>query len=155
MKGEIQGIVFKELKTFYDERGFFREIIRNTDEFFEQGFGQWSQSLMFDGVIKAWHYHKIQTDFWYVATGVLRVGLCDMRIDSPTYKFTMDFAMGDYQKAQCLKIPPGVAHGCKVIQGPVILFYVMSHIYDPTDELRIPYNDPSIDFDWISGPKIT
>ncbi len=150
----LQGIIFKELKTFPDDRGFFREIIRCTDDFFKEGFGQLSHSLMFDNVIKAWHYHEIQTDWWYVASGVIRVGLCDMREDGPTHKETMDFLMGDLQAARVIKIPPGVAHGCKTVQGPVHLFYITSHVYDPTDEYRIPHDDPGIDFDWLKGPTI-
>ncbi len=66
----INGVEIKELITHPDDRGFFREIIRVTDDSFADGFGQWSHSLMFDNVIKAWHYHKIQTDWWYVVAGV-------------------------------------------------------------------------------------
>jgi len=154
MNGMIEGVAIKELKTYPDERGFFRELIRVTDDFFAEGFGQWSHSLMFDGVIKAWHLHRIQTDWWYVVSGVLRVGLCDMRSDSPTHKTVMDHLMGDLQAAQVVKIPPGVAHGCKTVQGPVNLFYVTSHVYDPDDEVRLPYDDPEIDFDWLKGPAI-
>ena len=150
----IDGVEFKELKTYNDDRGFFREIIRCNDDFFSEGFGQWSHSLMFDGVIKAWHYHNIQTDWWYICNGVLRVGLCDLRENSSTYKQTMDLLMGDLQQAKIIKIPPGVAHGCKTVQGPVNLFYITSHIYNPDDEKRISYNDPAIDFDWLSGPAI-
>lgn len=150
----IDGVIIKKLATHTDERGFFREIIRVTDDFFDDGFGQWSHSLMFNDVIKAWHYHEIQTDWWYVCSGVLRVGLCDMRPDSKTYKETMDFYMGDLQPAQVVKIPPGVAHGCKAIQGPVNLFYITSHVYNPDDEIRLAYNDPEIDFDWLKGPPI-
>ena len=154
MDSLIEGVVAKELKTYSDERGFFRELIRVTDDFFAEGFGQWSHSLMFDGVIKAWHLHRIQTDWWYVVSGVLRVGLCDMRPDSPTYKTVEDFLMGDLQQARVIKIPPGVAHGCKTVQSPVNLFYVTSHVYDPDDEVRLPYDDPEIDFDWLKGPTI-
>ena len=150
----MEGIQFKKLVTHTDSRGFFREIIRKTDDIFLEGFGQWSHSLMYDNVIKAWHYHEIQTDWWYVFTGVLRVGLCDIRDASSTYKQTMDFLMGDLQEAQVIKIPPGVAHGCKTIQGPVNLFYITSYVYDPNDEHRIPYDDPEIDFDWLAGPLI-
>ena len=150
----INGVEIRELKTFNDDRGFFREIIRVTDDFFEDGFGQWSHSLMFEGVIKAWHFHKIQTDWWYVVSGVLRVGLCDLREESDTYKQTMDFLMGDLQPARVLKVPPGIAHGCKTVQGPVHLFYLTSHVYNPDDEIRIPYNDRRIDFDWLRGPAI-
>jgi dTDP-4-dehydrorhamnose 3,5-epimerase len=140
--------------THHDDRGYFREIIRVTDGFFPEGFGQWSHSLMFNGVIKAWHFHKIQTDFFYVCSGVLRVGLCDLRPESVTYKQTMDFLMGDFQTPRIVKIPPGIAHGVKAIQGPVNLFYLMSHTYNPDDEIRLAYNDPQIDFDWLAGPPI-
>jgi dTDP-4-dehydrorhamnose 3,5-epimerase len=150
----IKGIVFKELTSHTDERGFFREIIRTSDDFFAEGFGQWSHSLMFDGVIKAWHLHNVQSDWWYVVNGVLRVGLCDMRPDSTSFKQTMDFLMGDHQPARVLKIPPGVAHGCKTVQGPVNLLYMTSHMYDPDDEIRIAHDDPEIGFNWLRGPAI-
>ena len=151
----FQEVRIKQLKTLTDSRGFFREIIRSTDDLFTEGFGQWSHSLMFDGVIKAWHYHNIQTDWWYVCNGVLRIGLCDLRKESTTYMQTMDFLMGDLQDSHVIKIPPGIAHGCKTIQGPVNLLYVTSHTYNPDDEIRIPYNDPKIEFDWLAGPPIT
>ncbi|MCP4397510.1 MAG: hypothetical protein GY801_09465 [bacterium] len=151
----IADIVLQALTTHPDRRGFFREIIRYTDDFFSEGFGQWSHSLMFDGVIKAWHYHNIQTDWWYVCNGVLRVGLCDLRKESPTYKQTMDFLMGDLQPAQVVKIPPGIAHGCQTVQGPVNLLYITSHLYNPDDEIRIKYNSSKIDFDWSEISEIT
>lgn len=150
----IAGVEYKNTATHQDDRGFFREIIRKTDSFFADGFGQFSHSYMYDGVIKAWHYHNIQTDWWYVVSGVLRVGLCDLREDSSTYKETMDIRMGDMQPATVVKIPPGIAHGCKTIQGPVNLFYITSHVYNPDDEIRIPYDTPDIDFDWLQGPAI-
>jgi len=155
MDETLEGVKFKELVTHSDERGFFREIIRVTDDpFFDAGFGQWSHSYMFDGVIKAWHFHKIQTDYFYVVSGVLRVGLCDLREESSTFNQTMDFLMGDFQNAVVLKIPPGIAHGVKVVQGPAHLHYMMSHIYNPNDEIRIPYNSEKINFDWLKGPEI-
>lgn len=150
----IDGVEAKDLETHTDERGFFRELIRADDAFFGEGFGQWSHSVMFDGIVKAWHLHRVQTDWWYVAGGVLRVGLFDTRAQSQTYRRTMDFLMGDLQPSRVLKIPPGVAHGCKTVQGPVSLFYVTSHVYDPSDELRIPHDDPEIGFDWVSRPPI-
>lgn len=150
----IRGVTIKSLQTLLDDRGFFREIIREDNGFFSEGFGQLSHSFMYDGVIKAWHYHKIQVDWWYVVSGVLRVGLFDMREQSDTYQNTMDFLMGDLQESCVIKIPPGVAHGCKVVQGPVNLLYVTSEVYNPEDELRLPFNSDQIDFDWLEGPEI-
>ena len=73
----IDGVIVKKLVTHADERGFFREIIRVADDFFSEGFGQWSMSRLYQGVIKAWHIHKKQVDWWYVHSGVLKVALYD------------------------------------------------------------------------------
>ena len=150
----IHGVVLQDLVTHTDERGFFREIIRVTDEFFAEGFGQWSHSLMHQGVIKAWHVHRRQVDWWYVAGGALKVALHNTRPDSPTYRQTMELLMGDGQPARVLRIPPGVAHGCKCLSGPANLFYLTSRIYDPNEEGRIAHNDPEIGYDWLKGPEI-
>jgi len=151
----IEGVVSKNLDTHLDERGFFREIIRVTDEFFEEGFGQWSHSLMYPGVIKAWHIHKKQTDWWYVGTGVLKVVLYDKRPESATYRQSLEVMLGDGYEPSILKVPPGVAHGCKCLSGPANLFYITSHTYDPEEEGRIPHDDPEIGYDWPQGPPIT
>jgi len=150
----IEGVVFKELVTHTDERGFFREVIRVTDDFMAEGFGQWSHSLMHSGTAKAWHIHQRQTDWWYIATGTLKVALYDMRRDSPTYGTLSEFLMGENHPASVLKIPPGVAHGCKAIHGPVHLFYITSNTYDPSDEGRIAHDDPEIGYDWTAMPPI-
>jgi len=151
----IHGVVIKELATRADERGFFREVIRATDEFFREGFGQLSHSLVHAGVAKAWHLHQRQVDWWYVAAGVLKVALHDTRPDSPTFRETMEFALGDHQPARCVRIPPGVAHGYRCVAGPAHVIYVTSRVYDPADEGRIPHDDPTIGYDWLKGPPIT
>lgn len=150
----IEGVVVKELVTHTDERGFFREIIRVTDDFFEEGFGQWAHSLMHQGSAKAWHIHEHQVDWWYVATGTLKVALHDKRKDSPTYGVTMELFMGDNHQSKIVKIPPGVAHGCKCLSGPVNFFYITSKVYNPDDEGRIDHDDKEIGYDWVKGPEI-
>lgn len=152
MNDSIEGVVFKDLATHIDDRGFFREIIRKTDDFFKEGFAQWSHSLMNKGVIKAWHFHKKQVDWWYLASGLALVALHDMRENSPTRGATLEFLLGDGQPPRVVKIPPMVAHGCRVLQGPSNLFYVTSQIYDPADEGRIPHDDPKIGYDWLKDP---
>jgi dTDP-4-dehydrorhamnose 3,5-epimerase len=147
----IEGVVVKALITHTDERGFFREVIRATDPFFDR-FGQWSHSLMYAGTVKAWHVHQRQTDWWY-CLGALKVALFDLRDPSPTKGNLMEFFLGDGYGAACVKIPPGVAHGCRALELTHLL-YVTSHVYDPTDEGRIPHDDPSIGYDWVAGPEI-
>ncbi len=150
----IQGVEIKELVTHADERGFFREIIRVTDDFFREGFGQWSHSLMYPGSAKAWHLHQKQIDWWYVIGGPLKVVLHDLRPESPTFRQTMELYMGDNYPSCVLRIPPGVAHGCKSVGNTAHLFYITSNTYNPADDGRLPHDDPSIGYDWTAGPAI-
>jgi dTDP-4-dehydrorhamnose 3,5-epimerase len=151
----IDGVEIKKLVTNVDQRGFFRELIRSTDPIFREGFGQWSVSMMHTGIAKAWHVHQRQIDWWYVASGVLKVALHDTRPDSHTHRETDEIVMGEHQEPIILRIPPGVAHGCKCLQGPSLLFYITSHTYDPSDEGRIPHDDPVIGYDWIALPAVS
>lgn len=150
----IEGVEIKELTTYTDERGFFREIIRITDDFFSEGFGQFSHSCMYPGIAKAWHIHKTQVDWWYVAVGNIKVVLHDMRENSSTKGQTEEIFLGENYGAKVLKIPPGVAHGCKVLGGVAHLFYITSKTYNPDEEGRIAHNDPDIGYDWEAGPEI-
>lgn len=144
----IEGAILKKLEKHYDERGFFEELIRKTDDFFQEGFGQWSYSSRKTGVIVAWHYHPTQIDWWYLASGKLKTVLYDLRETSSTFGETQEFLMGGGEKDFILKIPAMVAHGFKVLQGEANLFYITSKIYNPDEEGRIPFNDPKIGYDW-------
>lgn len=150
----IAGVEIKELTTYPDERGFFREIIRRTDTFFAEGFGQFSHSLMYPGVAKAWHIHKTQVDWWYVPVGNLRLAMKDLRPDSPTQGELQEVFLGENYPARVVKIPPGVAHGCKVLGGITHLLYITSRVYDPDEEGRIPHDDAAIGYDWTKRPAI-
>jgi dTDP-4-dehydrorhamnose 3,5-epimerase len=147
----LHGVEIKELVTHSDERGFFREIIQESDPFFDR-FGQWSHSLMYAGTAKAWHVHQRQTDCWY-CIGALKIALHDLRQESPTSGHTVSFLMGDRYGPTCVKIPPGIAHGCRALEITHLL-YVTSHVYDPSDEGRIPHDDVSIGYDWTKFPEI-
>jgi len=153
--GTIEGVVLKPLVRHADDRGYFQEIIRVNDPFFSEGFGQLSHSKMYPGVVKAWHIHKTQVDWWYVAFGRLHIALHDLRPDSPTRGITQQLQLGDDLPPAVLKIPARVAHGCKVIGNTVAhLFYMTSSIYNPEEEGRLPHDNSEIGYDWISGPPI-
>lgn len=151
----IDGVVTKPLIRHPDERGFFEELIRVSDTFFQEGFGQLSRSFMVEGVVKAWHVHKTQTDWWYVASGKVKVALFDTRDMSPTKGQLNEFVLGEEGLEVIVKIPPGVAHGCKVLKGPANLIYATSSVYNKDEEGRISYNDPGIGYDWVQGMPIT
>lgn len=155
---EILGVEFKFLNTHGDARGFFREVIRSTDPIFTNGnFAQWSHSKMTKNVVKAWHYHHLQYDWWYLAVGQVLTVLFDNRKDSPTYKKKLEFKIGDPTiygddtLPVTVKIPPGVLHGLKVLSEEAHLMYITSERYNPNDEGRFPYNSDVVPHDWGSN----
>lgn len=150
----IDGVLVKKLVRHTDERGFFEEIIRVTDEFFKEGFGQLSHSVMYPNVIKAWHVHKTQIDWWYIVKGTVKAVLYDNRKESPTYKTLQEFTVGEHGENIVIKIPPGVAHGCKVLGNTAELVYVTSGTYNASEEGRLPHDDAEIGYDWLKGPEI-
>ena len=154
MESKIYDVIIKELVSHGDERGFFREIVRCTDDVFKDAkFGQLSHSHMVKNTVKAWHYHNIQFDFWYIPTGLVKVILYDDREESPTYGVHQEFTVGDTltypeAKALCIRIPTGVLHSCKVLSESADLFYITSETYNPQDEGRYPYDNGPYKYDW-------
>jgi dTDP-4-dehydrorhamnose 3,5-epimerase len=143
----IHGVEIKQLNTNPDSRGFFRELIRVTDSFFGEGFAQWSHSRMERNVVKAWHFHHRQVDWWYVAIGELEVVLYDLREGSPTHGQKMVFLLGESAPG-VVRIPPGVAHGLRVLSPEAHLFYITSQTYNPEDEGRYPFDSDEIPHEW-------
>jgi len=147
--GKIHDVVIKLLVTYSDDRGYFREVLRDDDGLLRR-FGQTSFTKSYPGVIKAFHWHEKQDDLWYVALGMARVVLYDRRPDSPTYRVTQQVFAGE-DNPMLILIPAGIAHGYQVLgDRPVYLFYHTTESYDRAapDEQRIPYDDPEIGFDW-------
>lgn len=129
--------------------GFLMEVLRDDDDLLKK-FGQSTFTVAYPGTIKAFHSHQKQDDLWFVATGKAKVVLHDARPDSPTKGQTEVIYAGqdDYK---LILIPAGVLHGYKVIgDEPVSLFYHTTESYnrDDPDEVRVPFNDSKINFNW-------
>ena len=147
----IEGVELKELFIRPDDRGMFTEVLKGTDDVVDvHPFAQISHTSTYPGVIKAFHWHRHQTDYWYCVSGNIRAGLVDLREGSPTVGQQMSIGLGEWGR-KVLQIPPGVAHGYQVLGNmPAQLIYYTTKPYDADhpDEERIPWDDPSLDFDW-------
>jgi len=145
----IEGVKIKKLVVHKDKRGFFSEIIRQSDDIFKNKFAQISHSLARQGIFKAWHLHKKQTEWMCVLTGDIKLVLYDTQKKSKTCGKIQEIKMGEKFGKKVVKIPPGVAHGYKVINGPMHIIYVANREYEPKDDLRIPHDDPKIGYNWF------
>lgn len=147
----IDGVRIAPVSVWTDDRGYFLEVARlgcGLTGGFPLDSTQISAALSWPGAIKAFHFHRRQTDFWTVAEGMLQVALVDLRPDSPTFGRKNTLYIGTLRPWQVL-IPPGVGHGYKVIGvSPALLVYLTDRFYDPSDEGRIAYNDAGIAYDW-------
>jgi dTDP-4-dehydrorhamnose 3,5-epimerase len=161
--GAIDGVMVKTFKKWVDQRGYFIEQLKRGDlddagrPFIpEQAFAQMSRSLAYarggnpPELIKAFHWHKKQWDYWDIVAGNARVVLVDLREGSPTEGRVQVLMLGEHSP-RMVAIPPYVAHGYQPLDlHDVILNYYVTEPYNPEDpdEGRIPWNDPCIGFDW-------
>lgn len=145
----IDGVKIKKLSVIPDERGRLMEILRSSDDLFIK-FGQLYMTSAYPGVVKGWHYHKVQTDNFAVVKGMMKVVLYDGRKDSATLGKVNEFFMGIHNSL-LLQIPPYVFHGFKCIsEEDAIVINCPTEVYDydNPDEFRIhPYNN-DIPYDW-------
>jgi dTDP-4-dehydrorhamnose 3,5-epimerase len=145
----IDGVTIKRLKVIPDERGFLMEIIRRDDPFFT-GFGQTYLTVVYPGVVKGWHWHKVQTDHFCVIKGMAKVALYDRRDGSLTRGEVNEFFLGE-KNPIVLVIPAGVLHGMKGVGGePAFLLNLTTepYHYDEPDEYRVTPHDSDVPYDW-------
>ncbi|MBN2543950.1 dTDP-4-dehydrorhamnose 3,5-epimerase family protein [bacterium] len=109
----IDEVKIKELHPIPDERGRLMELLRYDDDIFEE-FGQVYITTTLPGVVKAWHYHKIQDDFIAAVEGMIKLVLFDARKDSNTYGEINEWFIGIHNPL-LIKIPHGVYHGWKCV----------------------------------------
>jgi len=145
----IEGVDARRAKVIPDERGRLGEIMRADDPWFEK-MGQVYFTTTYPGVVKAWHYHAKQTDHFYVAHGIVKVGLYDAREDSPTAGVVNEVYLGEHCPG-LVRIPPGVQHGWMGVgTKEALIINVVSEMYDRAnpDEFRTHPHDNSIPYDW-------
>ena len=145
----ILGVAVKQLKWICDERGKLMEMVRCDDTFFQQ-FGQVYVTTCNPGVVKAWHYHKKQTDYLVIVKGMAKVVLYDPREDSPTKGLVNEVFAGE-DNPLLICIPPMVIHGFKAYGSePAYLVNTVTEPYNhkQPDEFRIHPFDNDVPYDW-------
>jgi len=145
----ISGVKVQNLRLIPDDRGWLMEMLRTDWKVFEK-FGQAYVTTCYPDAIKAWHYHKLQTDHFTCVHGVAKIALFDPREDSPTKGLINEFYIGALNPI-LVKIPPLVYHGFTAIGNEmaiIVNFPTELYNYEEPDEFRVPYDDPSIPYKW-------
>ncbi|MDX2114098.1 MAG: hypothetical protein SFZ24_00575 [Planctomycetota bacterium] len=122
--------VFVPAECFVDDRGW---SIMNQLQGVMRPEGQINYSVQHPGLIKAWHRHDKQTDFWICVMGHLKVGVHRERDGASWAIVTGERRPG------VVVIPPPLWHGAATVgDQPAGLLYYLTHQYDPSspDEFR-------------------
>ncbi|MCK4998483.1 MAG: dTDP-4-dehydrorhamnose 3,5-epimerase family protein [Anaerohalosphaera sp.] len=146
----IEGAGVRKAAVMPDERGRLGEIMRADDPWFQK-FGQVYFTTTYPGIVKAWHYHKLQTDHFYVAKGIVKVVLYDRREDSSTRDTVNQIYLGEHNPG-LLRVPAGVYHGWMCIgQKEAYIINVVSQMYNyaEPDEFRLDPHDNDIPYEWV------
>jgi dTDP-4-dehydrorhamnose 3,5-epimerase len=148
-KPPIDGVEVHALRRFAEDGGSMTELTRLTggEPAAFPGFhvAQINYSTLEPKVLKAFHLHHRQTDVWFVPPEdrVVLV-LVDVRAGSPTEKTFTKMMLGDGQSV-LVRIPPGVAHGCRNLGDKPARIVYMTDVHfsaepSATDEGRLPWD---------------
>jgi dTDP-4-dehydrorhamnose 3,5-epimerase len=133
--------VFVPVSPYTDDRGW---SLMNLLAGAMSAEGQINFSMQYPGVVKAWHRHRLQTDFWTCLTGHLKTGVYR---ESDGARWLL--VIGE-RRPGVLIIPPGLWHGGAAVgPTPAGLLYYVTHAYNPDapDEERRPH-DSVAEFPW-------
>lgn len=142
-EGSIEGVEFRPLKQFTDDRGWLIELYREDelDEPLHPVMAYISETL--PGIARGPHEHVDQTDYFaFVGPGDFKLYLWDSREKSVSYGHRTTMVVGESNR-QSVVIPPGVVHAYKnigdhpgwVFNGPNRL-YAGQQKKGPVDEIR-------------------
>ncbi|MBX3357099.1 MAG: dTDP-4-dehydrorhamnose 3,5-epimerase family protein [Phycisphaeraceae bacterium] len=114
--------VFVPQPLFADDRGW---SMMNQLQGVMTPQGQVNYSVQYPGVVKAWHRHSLQTDFWICLQGHIKVGV--YREEDRTAWLGV---IGE-KRPGVMIIPPPLWHGAATVgDTPAGLLYYVTHAYN-------------------------
>lgn len=139
--GQDQEPLFVPASIYADDRGW--SIMNQFQGVLTPG-GQINYSLMYPGVVKAWHRHRFQADLWMCVNGQVRAGV-HREADGQSWSIVM----GE-MRAGILVIPSPLWHGVATVSHlPAGLLYYVTRAFNPQapDEERRAF-DSVAGFPW-------
>jgi dTDP-4-dehydrorhamnose 3,5-epimerase len=145
------GVSLRALSDTRDQAGGMTELYRR-DWGLDAVPVQWNLVSSRPDTLRGVHVHLNHTDYLYVLSGEMLLGLHDMRTSSPTYRLAVHQRLSG--EAPCsIAIPPGVAHGF-YFASKTEYFYAVSHYWNPSDELGCRWNDPELGLSWPTASPL-
>ena len=149
----IDGVLGFNLKTHTDSRGGLTEFFRG---YWQSEFQplQWSIATSNRNVLRGMHVHLWRYDYLFVSSGEMKLGLCDVRSESPTF-MTSWLGSVNFNQPQVWLIPPGVAHGFYTPESCTYIVGISTY-WSMEDEFGCCWNDPKLGLSWgVNMPELS
>jgi dTDP-4-dehydrorhamnose 3,5-epimerase len=153
----IEGLKLISLDRFEDQRGCFFESY-NEDKFNKAvgakvKFVQDNVSSSSFDILRGLHYQlapKSQAKFVQVLKGRVLDVAVDLRPDSKTFLKWESVELTD-KNGLAFYIPPGFAHGFRVLSIEAVFMYKVTEYYTPEFDRAVNWEDPAFGIDWGKG----
>jgi dTDP-4-dehydrorhamnose 3,5-epimerase len=143
----VPGVRYGAVARHADDRGSFRELWRADRRNGSGPFVQANLSTSAAGVLRGLHLHRRQLDYWVVASGRAFVAVVDVRPLLDGSAQVPWFETRELRADEWVVIPEGVAHGFLALE-PLELLYLVTNLYDGSDELGFAWDDPAVAIPW-------
>jgi dTDP-4-dehydrorhamnose 3,5-epimerase len=156
----LDGVFVIEPDIFRDPRGFFVETynqLKYCGHGLSDHFVQDNHSRSGYGTIRGLHAQRLRPQGKLVRAtrGTIFDVVVDIRRNSPTFRHWISVEISDDNLRQ-IYVPAGFAHGLCVLSAFADVEYKCTSFYDPSDELRIAWNDPEIGIRWpVAQPLLS
>lgn len=155
----LPGVFVLEPRVFGDNRGFFLESYNDralAEIGIHERFVQDNHSCSQRNVLRGLHYQiqQMQGKLVRVVVGEILDVAIDVRRSSPSFgKWEAVRLSGENKRM--LWIPPGFAHGFRVLSDQTHVLYKSTDYYAPEHERTIAWNDPELNINWeLEGEPI-
>jgi dTDP-4-dehydrorhamnose 3,5-epimerase len=157
---EIPGVVVIEPEVHADGRGFFLETY-HAERYREHGitmpFVQDNHSRSVARTLRGLHLQRQRPQGKLIR--VIEGEIFDVAVDVRRGSATFGRWVGVALTAESFKqiyVPPGFAHGFCVVSPVAQVEYKCTDLYDPTSEIGIAWNDPSLAIAWpVTDPILS
>ena len=153
IKTKFKDLFIIQNKSFKDNRGYFRELIR--EEKISKKFPFLVMSFSKKSVIRGLHIQqkKSQGKFISVIKGKIFDVAVDLRKNSKTFGKYYQCTLSE-KNGKSVFIPPGFAHGFQALKNENYIVYSCTQYRHSKSEKSIQFNDKKLNIKWPIKKKI-
>jgi len=152
-KTSFKDLIIIKNKSYKDERGYFKELLRENE--IKKKFPFLVMSYSKKNVIRGLHLQqrKSQGKFVTVIKGKIYDVVIDLRKKSKTFGKKYSIILSD-KNCKSLYVPEGFAHGFCALDKDNYVVYSCTNYRDKQSEIGIKFDDKKLNINWPTKSPI-